>query len=114
MAPAAALDAYWPGPGFETTRHARRRMAQRNLSASDVAFALQYGQIFHRAGAILCHLRRQDIPGLLRAEARYAQLEGTTVVLSREDASVLTVYRNRRCGLKRIKQKPRHSWKERN
>ncbi len=85
------------------THHAEWRMAQRNLSLDDILLVLDYGERFYRAGAIFFYLRKCDIPDELLRE--YGRLEGTTVVISREMPRVLTVYRNRQKGLRRVKRK---------
>ncbi len=92
-----------------TTTHAELRMAQRNVSLEDIRLVLRYGKYFHRAGALIVYLRAKDIPTKRRHDKRVSQLEGTTVVLSRSDPIILTVYRNREHGLRNIKHKPRYS-----
>lgn len=91
------------------TNHAQKRMAQRNVSEKQVSFILDHGYTVHRAGAVLVSLRGKDIPKTLRANDQFARLEGVTVVLSRENPIVLTVWRNRRQGLQHIRHKPRFS-----
>jgi hypothetical protein len=91
------------------TDHARLRMAQRNVSFDQLSFILEHGQEVHGAGAILITLRRKDIPLELQMEDEFARLEGVTVVLSREESVILTIWRNRRQGLRHIRDKPRYS-----
>lgn len=93
------------------TNHAILRMAQRNVSEADICFVLNHGHKMHRAGAIFIVLRRCDFPKGLHK--RYDRLEGTVVVVSRETHQILTVYRNRQSGLRRIKQKPNRSRRHR-
>lgn len=92
------------------TNHAIKRMAQRNVSENQVSFILKHGYAVHRAGAVLVSLRDKDIPKKLRADNQFARLAGTTVVLSREEPIILTVWRNRDKGLQHIRQKPRFSY----
>ena len=94
---------------IEISSHARRRMAQRNVSVRQISFILGYGHAAHCAGAILVTLRHKDIPSELRARDEFARLEGVTVVLSRAAPVVQTVWRNRRNGLRRIRHKPRYT-----
>lgn len=94
---------------FVTTDHAQQRMAQRNLSLDDVLFVLEYGKCYHRAGAMFFYLRGKDIPKKQRKDNRIAQLEGATVILSRDAPAILTVYRNRDRGLRHIKRKCKYS-----
>lgn len=89
------------------TNHAVQRMAQRNVSEKDICFVLEHGKKMHWAGAIFFFLRRCDFPK--GTHKRHGRLEGTTVVISRDTYQILTVYRNRQSGLRRIKQKPNRS-----
>jgi hypothetical protein len=91
------------------THHLKQRMAQRNISPGDLDLVLQYGKEFHCAGAVHVHLRRRDIPA--RWQNEYARLEGTTIVLSRDETAGLTVHRNRQSGPRRIKRKPSFGYK---
>ncbi|MCA9943104.1 MAG: DUF4258 domain-containing protein [Ardenticatenaceae bacterium] len=88
------------------TKHALKRMAQRNVSAKQISFILGYGKEIHCAGARLVHLRRKDIPNSFRKADNFARLEGVTVVLSITDPVVMTVWRNRRHGMHHIRHKP--------
>ena len=97
-------------PPIVYTEHAIKRMAQRNVSEDQIAFILQYGYAVHRAGAVLVSLRDKDIPKTLRADDQFARLAGTTVVLSRDEPLILTVWRNRDKGLQHIRQKSRFSY----
>lgn len=91
---------------FHLTGHAEQRMAQRNLSWDDVHIVLMYGQRFHKAGAIFIYLRSRDIPDDLLPDDRFARLEGTTIVVSRDEpGQILTVYRNRQGGAGHIRRK---------
>lgn len=89
------------------SHHAEWRMAQRNLSLEDILFVLDHGKRFYRAGAVFFYLRKCDIPKERRRA--FTRLEGTTVVISRDKALVLTVYRNRQKGLGRVKRKSERS-----
>ncbi|NKQ34679.1 MAG: DUF4258 domain-containing protein [Chloroflexi bacterium] len=97
--------------GGVLTNHAVWRMAQRNVSEADICFVLEHGHKMYRAGAIFFFLRRCDFPK--GTHRQYGRLEGTTVVISRETHQILTVYRNRKNGLRHIKQKPRRRHRRR-
>lgn len=43
------------------SRHARRRMSQRNINGEDVAMVLHFGCTEYRAGAEFCFLGAWDI-----------------------------------------------------
>ena len=86
----------------ELSNHAATRMAQRNLSAEDVEYVIQFGCPVRSGGALHYFLRHDDIP---KADRKRAQrLEGTTILMDRSGQFIITVYRNRR-GLKVLRQK---------
>ena len=81
---------------FNLSQHARERIARRNLSAEDLEYVLQHGHRLRVAGVRIYHLRRRDIPYTDQRISRVSQLEGTTILVSR-DNTVITAYRNREC-----------------
>ena len=85
-------------------------MAQRNLSDEEVAVVLLYGQIWHKAGAVISYLRQKDLPQAAQSDQRWQQLIGAIVVTTTDERIVLTAYRNRRSGLRKIKRKPDYGW----
>ena len=87
------------------TIHATKRAAQRNLSKSDLEYILHHGTKCHKAGACFYFLAGKDIPPEDRKENGIARLEGTIVVLSPGEKTIVTVYRNRSHGLKSIRHK---------
>jgi hypothetical protein len=78
--------------------HCWRRMAQRNLTLSDVLVALKCGRRIHRAQADFWFLGYRDCPSGLE------RLEGLTVVVERN--CIKTCYRNRHA-IGKLKKKPR-------
>ena len=99
---------------FHFTDHVHYRMAQRNLSKHDLRFVLQFGQRFRRNGVIFVFLRGRDIPNHKLVSKHFDRLEGTVVVLSRENPDrIITAYRDRQNGMRRIrrnkKQRRRYS-----
>ena len=86
----------------ELSDHALTRMAQRNLSAEDIEYVIQFGCPVRSGGALHYFLRHEDIPQADRKSVQ--RLEGTTVLMDRGEQYIITVYRNRR-GLKEIRQK---------
>lgn len=86
--------------------HADWRAASRGLNETDIEYILLHGQRIHRDGALFYFLRRRDIPRPDRANQRWARLEGSAVVINQERGMVITVWRNRRRGLKVIRRKP--------
>ena len=85
---------------YRISRHAARRMAQRNLSVGDVALVLRFGRKEHRTGVKFFFLGERDVPP--GQERELERLVGTTVVAA--DECILTVYRNERA-LAQIKRK---------
>ena len=77
---------------YRISRHAARRMAQRNLSVGDVALVLRFGRKEHRTGVKFFFLGERELERLV----------GTTVVAA--DECILTVYRNEKA-LAQIKRK---------
>ncbi|MCA9917068.1 MAG: DUF4258 domain-containing protein [Anaerolineales bacterium] len=90
---------------YRHSSHAIRRMAQRNVSKNSIAFVLENGQWFHRDGVIFVFLGGRDIQRSREFAPEYERLEGTVVVLSRDGSRIITVYRNRQQGLRKVKQK---------
>lgn len=85
--------------------HTHRRMAQRNISASEIEYILDYGEYLNKAGAMFFYLRECDIPEEDQAIDRVQALIGTAVVICPETQDVLTVWRNRDKGWRRIERK---------
>ena len=90
---------------FYITKHARRRMAQRNLSLKDIEYVFTHGRPYHRAGALIYYLRKRDLPDWDLPEDRWQRLAGTAVVLTKDGRVVITAWRDVRSGLKKIKRK---------
>ena len=95
---------------FEFNLHSSQRAAQRNVGEQDIDYVVRYGQRFHRAGAVFYFLRQCDIPANDQALDTVARLAGTAVVLSKDESTLITIWRNRRSGLKHIRQKPLRGW----
>lgn len=85
---------------YQISTHAAQRMAQRNLTPTEVAEVLRFGRAEYRTGAKFYFLAARDVPE--RMGRALARLVGTTVVV--EGEMIKTVYRNRRA-LWRIRRK---------
>lgn len=81
---------------LEISGHAGCRLAQRNLSQTDIEFIVHNGSRERRAGAIFCQMTRRALQNDLARFNCYARLVGTTVVLCSCGQTVITVYRNER------------------
>lgn len=88
------------------TNHSARRSAQRGLSSEEIEYVYQFGSRYHSGGALLYHLRRKDIPLDDRRRDFAMRLVGTTLVVARDGRTLLTVWRNRKNGMKIIRKKP--------
>ena len=90
---------------FQHTEHSAVRAAQRGLSEKDIEYVFEFGSCYHGAGCIIYYLRRQDVPFPdLRCDwAR--RLMGTALIVSKDDTTLVTAWRNRRTGLKQIRKK---------
>ncbi len=93
------------------SEHARLRSLQRGLSQDDLDFVARNGTLYRGADADYLFLRALDLPqGERRNKAR---LIGTALVVSK-DGAVITVWRNARNGLRKIRQKAQlPAWAER-
>ncbi len=91
---------------FAMNDHSILRSAQRNLSQEEIEYVLLFGKRYHRYGAIIYYLRNRDLPEGDSWRAWCQQLVGTAVVMSKDSEMVITVWRNRRTGLKRILRNP--------
>jgi hypothetical protein len=95
-------------PVLELSEHAVARLAQRCLSPGDVAYVVQHGKRIHCAGAVHYFLGKHHIPESDRRDSKLRNLEGTTVLVSSKNgATVITVYRNRRA-TKSIRRKAKY------
>lgn len=76
-----------------TTRHVQTRMAQRGISAADLAFVREHGRVEYRTGVQFVFLGKKDIPAPLRRTAGH--LEGTVLIVAADGRVVVTCYRDR-------------------
>ncbi len=90
---------------FQHSCHSAMRASQRHLDPLAIEYVLEYGRRYHQAGALLYYLGQRDIP---EPDQRYdmcSRLAGTAVVMSRDGRTVITVWRNRNIGRKRLQTK---------
>jgi hypothetical protein len=86
--------------------HAVERLAQRNLSTSDVHYVYRHGRMHHTGNATFVHLGLRDIPTADRRNDLMRRLEGTVLVLdSSTGCHLTTAYRNRQRGSRDIRRK---------
>lgn len=88
------------------TKHAKKRMAQRNISSSDIGLAMRHGQRLHRTGIVFFFLGKKDIPEI--SQKSQEELEGITVLFDPDSTEIITVYRNPE-GLRDIKRKAKYA-----
>ena len=90
--------------------HALHRLAQRNLSPTDIEYVLDHGRHIRNAKALFIYLARRDIPVADRSRSECTRLEGTVLVLDPWTGRHLTTaYRNRRTGIRDIKRKAKYA-----
>lgn len=92
----------------ELNLHATQRAAQRNVSLEEIKYVINNGTRLHRAGAVFCYLRECDLSDDEQKDNDLTRLIGTAVVLTRDRKTVLTVWRNRKDGLTRIRRKEKY------
>ena len=83
---------------FALSKHAVLRMAQRNVSLSDLKYVLEHGVRVHTTGITIYVLRRRDILQSDRKQATITRLEGTAVLTDFSPdgrLEVITIYRNK-------------------
>ena len=95
---------------FQLTEHARCRASQRGLKLADIRYTLQFGHCYYVGDAFIYYLRRVDIPNA--DYPRMKRLEGTAVIAAREEACIITVWRNRKNGLRNIRRKLAQIWRK--
>ena len=78
---------------MDYTRHAHKRMCQRNLSVDDIEFVIQHACPEYRTGVRFYHLLRKDLPPDLPGSSPYRRLVGTTVLVCHCEC-IITAYRN--------------------
>ena len=90
---------------FQHTDHSAWRSSQRGLTDEEIEYVSLYASRYHRAGAFIYYLRLRDVPPSDRCRDWAARLVGTALVVSRDGSALLTIWRNRRNGLKQIRKK---------
>lgn len=86
------------------SRHARQREAQSNLSDHDLELVRRYGVLEHRTGVRFYFVGRREVERYRLVEPRLAKLHDLVLIVSSDDRTVITIYRNRNA-LKEIRRK---------
>lgn len=90
--------------GYTFTEHARLRMAQRGLSEDDLAFVIDFGQVFNTPDATIYFM--DSVLDFLDDPSRKAErLKGTAVLVAKDSPICITVWRNRKTGRRNIHHK---------
>jgi len=89
--------------------HSSRRAAQRGLTFEEIEYIVWHGESFHRTGVVIYYLRTKDIPADDLRKDIWSRLVGSAVIVDWNSGTVITVWRNRRSGLKTIRRKPDYS-----
>lgn len=90
---------------FQMTDHSDMRAGQRSLSREEIDYVLFFGKRHFCQGARLYYLRYKDLPPSDRRRDACTRLVGTCVVTSADHRTVITVWRNRKTGLKLLHRK---------
>jgi hypothetical protein len=90
---------------FQMCEHSEHRAAQRCLTVEEVEYVTHFGKRYFSDGAIIYYLRRKDLPAYDRRMDQWTRLIGTAVVLTVDRQLVITVWRNRKSGLKFIRRR---------
>ena len=85
--------------------HSEERAAQRNLTREEIEYVLQFGKRYHCNGGLAYFLREKDLPPSDHRRTFCTRLIGTSVVLSNDRLLIITVWRNRKNGLKWLRKK---------
>jgi hypothetical protein len=104
------------GAWEQVSRHAGRRMIERNISLAAVEAALDHGRRVHTRGAVVAAIGRKEVRRARQEGIDLSRFEGVQVVCL-HDELVLTVYRNRdfsqlKVGLGRRRRRERR-WMQR-
>jgi hypothetical protein len=89
------------------SRHACRRLAQRNLTAEDIDVVCQFGAREHRAG-VKCYFFGKRQLQTLNNDKQLERLVGVTVLCCPRCRYVVTAYRNGR-GIKAHRHKSKYA-----
>ncbi len=90
---------------FQWTDHSKWQAARRGLSHDELEYILFFASKYHRAGALIFYLKQADLPASDQRRDFACRLVGTAVVMGRDQRTIITVWRNRRKGLKHIRCK---------
>ena len=90
---------------IEHTQHSVTRSAQRGLTDEEIEYVYQFASRFHSGGALIYYLRRQDVPVPDLRWDFAMRLVGTALVVTLDGHTLVTTWRNRRRGMKRIRKK---------
>jgi len=95
------------------TNHAKRRAAQRGIDERQIKFCIDYGDQFHKTGAMFFMVTRKCLKKLKQSFGAYmTRLDGIVVLGYPESNAfiVTTVYKNHNA-IKDIKRKSKRSYK---
>lgn len=90
---------------IQHTQQSATRSVQRGLTEEEIEYVYLFASRFHNGGALIYYLRRQDVPV---PDIRWdfaIRLVGTALVVALDGRTLVTTWRNRRRGMKRILKK---------
>lgn len=95
-------------PGYHFSEHAALRQRQRGLSLADVDYILHNGISEDMASSTIFYLRSVDIPKDERQS--HQRLVGTAVITAPNGNCIITIWRNRKHGLRNLRHKRSQRW----
>ncbi len=90
---------------LQMSDHSEVRAAQRSLRPEELEYVLHFGKRYYCEGARVYYLRRKDLHPADRRSGAIARLVGTAVVIAWDSQTVITVWRNRKGGLKFLRSR---------
>ncbi len=90
---------------LQMSDHSEQRAAQRSLRPEELEYVLQFGKRYYCEGARVYYLRRRDLHPADRRSGEITRLVGTAVVIAWDSQTVITVWRNRKGGLKFLRSR---------
>ncbi len=90
---------------FTLSEHAENRAAQRNLPLDAIDYIIDHAKMIRQSGSLYFYLRNRDIPAQDQRFEHIARLAGTTLVVSPDRETIITLWRNRAGGLKHIRRR---------
>ncbi len=90
---------------LQMSDHSEQRAAQRSLRPEELEYVLHFGKRYYCEGARVYFLRKKNLHPTDRRNGEITRLVGTAVVVAWDSQTVITVWRNRKGGLKFLRSR---------